>query len=160
MAVRRVAPPSAGGQELPAEDLREEVFRDRCSAEVREQIEDFLPGFVELYLLFSADIQESAQLYYSQLKLLVVPDSPLHFRLRDAFEGLGYSAARGAQLKSVTVNCVMDLGDGRYAVDLNYLSMVTGHSSALGPMEDELHLLLILVLTEDGRLLAEALYYL
>ena len=148
------------GRELPAEDLREERFRDRCPAEVREKIEAFLPDFVELYLRFSADIKESARYYYNQLVPLVRVDSPLALRMKAAFEGLGYSAARAVELESVTVNCVTDLGGGRYAVDLNYLSMVTGHSSAFAPVEDELHILLIVTVTEDGQVLAEGLYYL
>lgn len=148
------------GQEIPAEDLSESLFLDRCPEEIREQIEAFLPDFCELFLLFSADIHDSANYYYQQLKPLVLPDSLLAGRLKDAFEGLGYSAARKAELDSVRVNSITDLGDGRYAVDLNYLSYVTGHSSSFDPVEDDLHLLLILTLAEDGRLLAEAMYYL
>lgn len=148
------------GEEIWAEDLSEDLFLDRCPEEIRGQIEAFLPDFVNLFVLFSADIRDSAGYYYGQLKPMVLPDSPLYQRLHDAFEGLGYSAARKAELKSVTVHCVTELGDGRYAVNFNYLTDVTGHSSSFDPVEDDLHMLLILVRTEDGRFLAEALYYL
>lgn len=148
------------GQELSLEELSEAVFLDRCPEDVREQIEAFLPEFCRLFLLFSADIRESASYYYAQLRPMVLPGSLLDTRLKDAFEGLGYSAARKAEFDSVTLHSVTDLGDGRYAVDLNYLSYVTGHSSSFDPVEDDLHMLLILVQNEKGELLAEALYYL
>ena len=148
------------GEQLRAEDLNEGLFLDRCPEEIRGQIEEFLPDFVNLYVLFSADIRDSAGYYYGQLKPMVLPDSPLYGRLHDAFEGLGYSAARKAELKSVTIHRVTALGGGRYAVDFNYLTDVTGHSSSFDPVEDDLHMLLILMRTEDGQFLAEALYYL
>jgi hypothetical protein len=148
------------GKELPADAVREEVFLDQCPEEAREKIEAYLPDFVELYVRFSADIKDSARVYYNRLVPIVKPDSPLALRMKAAFEGLGYSAARAVELESVTVNSITDLGGGRYAVDLNYLTMVTGHSSAFAPVEDELRLLLILSETEDGQILAEALYYL
>jgi len=149
------------GRELPIEDLREEVFLDRCPVDVREQIEAFLPGFLDLYVHFSADINSSAYYYYSMLAPLVLqPDSPLFQRMRAAFEGFGYSGARGAELQSVTLHYVTELGSGRYAANLNYVTLITGHSSAYPPVEDDLHILLILRQTEDGRILAEALYFL
>ena len=149
------------GQELPLEQLREEVFLDRCPEELRAQIEEFLPGFLDLYVRFSADIKDSAYYYYSRLSPMVVqPDSPLFLRMRAAFEGFGYSGARGAELQSVTLHYVADLGGGRYAANLSYVTLITGYSGAYPPMEDELRILLILRHTEDGQLLAEALYFL
>lgn len=149
------------GRELPLEDLREEVFLDRCPSDVRAQIEAFLPGFLDLYVHFSADINSSAYYYHSMLAPLVLqPDSPLFLRMRAAFEGFGYSGARGAELQSVTLHYVTELGGGRYAANLNYVTLITGHSSAYPPVEDDLHILLILRQTEDGRILAEALYFL
>ena len=149
------------GQELPLEQLREEVFLDRCPADVRAQIEAFLPGFLDLYVHFSADIRNSAYYYYSLLSPMVLqPDSPLFQRMRAAFEGFGYSGARGAELQSVTLNYVTDLGGGRYAANLNYVTLITGHSGAYPPVEDELRILLILRQTEGGQFLAEALYFL
>ena len=149
------------GKELSPEDLREEVFLDRCPQDVRAQIEEFLPGFLDLYIHFSADIKDSAYYYYSRLSPMVVqPESPLFLRMRAAFEGFGYSGARGAELQSVTLHHVTDLGGGRYAANLNYVTLITGHSSAFDPVEDELHILLILRQADDGQLLAEALYFL
>ncbi len=149
------------GRELSPEDLREEVFLDRCPGGVRAQIEDFLPGFLDLYVHFSADIRDSAYYYYSRLSPMVLqPDSPLFLRMRAAFEGFGFSGARGAELQSVTLHYVTDLGGGRYAANLNYVTLITGHSGAYPPVEDDLHILLILRQTDDGQLLAEALYFL
>ena len=142
------------------EELREEVFLDRCPQDVREQIEAFLPGFLDLYVHFSADIRDSASYYYSRLSPLVLPDSPLYSRMRAAFEGFGYSGARGAELQDVTLHYAADLGGGRYAANLSYVTLITGHSGAYPPVEDELRILLILRQTETGQLLAEALYFL
>ena len=66
------------GEQLRAEDLNEGLFLDRCPEEIRGQIEEFLPDFVNLYVLFSADIRDSAGYYYGQLKPMVLPDSPLY----------------------------------------------------------------------------------
>lgn len=149
------------GRELSADELREEVFLDRCPEDVKAQIEAFLPGFVDLYVHFSADIRDSAYYYYSRLSPLVLqPDSPLFLRMRAAFEGFGYSGARGAEVQSVTLHYVTELGGGRYAANLSYVTLITGHSSSFDPVEDELRILLILRQTEDGQLLAEALYFL
>ncbi len=146
----------AQGKELSPEELNEDAFLDRCSQEIREKAEEFVPKFIDLYVLYSADIKESYQYYYFQLRPLVQPDSQLYVRLRMAFEGLGYTATKSVSLDSVEINRLTDLGQDRYLADVSYATTVTGSEGPI-PMED--HVLLVLV-DNDGTLLADALYYL
>lgn len=143
------------GRELSAEQLNEEVFLDRCPREIRARVEEYVPQFVNLYVLFSADIDNSAILYYGMLRPLVVPDSQLATRMHQAFEGFGYSATNAAVLQSTTINRITDLGENRYLVDVSYTTEVTGQD---GPVmvNDRIQLVLFDL---DGNLLADALYY-
>ena len=144
------------GKELAAEDLNEETFLDRCSPEIREKAEEFIPKFIDLYVLYSADIEDSYRFYFYQLRPLVQPDSPLYTRLRMAFEGLGYTATKDVSLDGVEINRITDLGKDRYLVDVSYATTVTGSEGPI-PMQD--HILLVLI-DNDGTLLADSLYYL
>lgn len=144
------------GKELGQEDLNEEAFLDRCSPEIREKAEEFIPKFIDLYVLYSADIEDSYRFYFYQLRPLVQPNSPLYTRLRMAFEGLGYTATKDVRLDRVDINRITDLGKGRYLVDVSYATTVTGSEGPI-PMED--HVLLVLI-DNDGTLLADSLYYL
>ena len=150
----RVSDPE--GRQLAPEDLNEEVFLDRCSPEIREKAEEFIPKFIDLYVLYSADISESYQFYFYQLRPLVQPNSQLYTRLRMAFEGLGYTATKSVSLDAVDINRITDLGRDRYLVDVSYATTVTGSEGPI-PMQD--HVLLVLI-DNDGTLLADALYYL
>ena len=144
------------GKELGQEDLNEEAFLDRCSPEIREKAEEFIPKFIDLYVLYSADIEDSYRFYFYQLRPLVQPNSPLYTRLRMAFEGLGYTATKDVSLDRVDINRITDLGKDRYLVDVSYATTVTGSEGPI-PMED--HVLLVLI-DNDGTLLADSLYYL
>lgn len=143
------------GQEVPAERLTEEAYLDNCPAEVRERVEAFVPEFVELYVLFSADIQDSANYYYRLLTPLVRPGSQLAERMKLAFEGFGYSATKAAELETVVINRITDLGSGRYLADISYTTQVKGRQGTV-PVDD--HILLVLC-SVNGQLLADALYY-
>lgn len=143
------------GREVPAEQLTEEAFLDSCPEEVRQQVDAFVPDFLHLYVLFSADIKDSARFYYNQLNPMVQPGSQLAQRMKLAFEGFGYSATKDVSLETVTINRVTDLGAGLYLADISYTTLVTGHQGAV-PVND--HILLVLR-TVNGKLLADALYY-
>ena len=147
------------GEELALEQLTEEVFLDRCPEEVSAKIEEFLPVFLDLYSHFSADIQNSARMYYNQLIPMVVPNSELHSRMDQAFEGFGYSATRDDELLGVETDRIVVLGNGRYAVELRYTEEITGSDREVGPVQRENHIFLVLLLSGE-ELLAEALYYL
>ena len=149
----RVSDPE--GHVIPPEELNEEAFLDRCSPEIREKAEEFVPRFIELYVLYSADISESYQFYFYQLRPLVQPNSQLYTRLRMAFEGLGYTATKSVSLDAVEINRITDLGQDRYLVDVSYATTVTGSGGPI-PMQD--HVLLVLM-DNDGTLLADALYF-
>ena len=143
------------GREVPAEQLTEEAFLDSCPDAVRQQVDDFVPQFLELYVRFSADIKDSARYYYNQLTPLVQPGSQLAQRMKLAFEGFGYSATKAVELESVTINRITDLGAGLYLADISYTTQVTGHQGAV-PVNDRI---LLVLRTVNGKLLADALYY-
>ncbi len=144
------------GHVLSPEELNEEAFLNRCSPEIREKAEEFIPKFIDLYVLYSADISESYQFYFYQLRPLVQPNSQLYTRLRMAFEGLGYTATKSVSLDAVDINRITDLGQDRYLADVSYATTVTGSGGPI-PMQD--HVLLVLI-DNDGTLLADALYFL
>ena len=143
------------GREVPAEQLTEEAFLDDCPDEMRQQVNDFVPEFLHLYVLFSADIRDSARYYYNLLTPMVQPGSQLAERMKLAFEGFGYSATKDVSLESVTINRITDLGGGLYLADISYTTQVTGHQGAV-PVNDRI---LLVLRTVNGQLLADALYY-
>lgn len=143
------------GTELAPEELTEAAFLDRCAPEIQERADAFVPEFIPLYVLFSADIRNSFHYYYNQLTPMVVPGSQLAIRMRQAFEGFGYSGTRSAELLSTKINRVTDLGEGRYLVDVSYSTQIRGQGDTY--VVDD-HVLLVLI-DFDGTLLADALYY-
>ncbi len=145
------------GHEVSADQLSEEAFLDRCPEEIREKAEAFVPEFIELYVYFSSDLNSSAHYYFDQLRPYILQDSELFVRLRQAFEGLGYNLQiRTVSLESVELNRIIPLEKDRYLVDLNYITVIGTRGN--DPVETNDHVLLVLV-DEDGKLLADALYF-
>lgn len=145
------------GRPVGEKELNEAAFLDRCPEEIREQTEAFVPEFIELYVYFSSDLNGSAHYYFDQLRPYILQDSELFVRLRQAFEGMGYNLKlRAVSLESVELLRVIPLGQGRYLADARYSTLITSRGS--DPVETDDHVLLVLV-EEDGKLLADALYF-
>ena len=70
---------------------------------------------------------------------------------------MGYNLKlRAVSLESVELLRVIPLGQGRYLADARYSTLITSRGS--DPVETDDHVLLVLV-EEDGKLLADALYF-
>lgn len=146
---------SEAGRELPPEELNEDAYLDRCSDEVRQRVRDFVPDFVELYVRYSANIDDSYLYYFFRLRALVRPESPLNSRLEQSLDGIGFSHTRRLTLKSVDLDRVTDLGQGRYLAELHYVTDIT-YRMGKATTEEQVQLVLMDV---DGTLLADALYF-
>ncbi len=145
------------GKEVGEDQLNEEAFLDRCPEELREKAEQFVPEFIQLYVYFSSDINHNAHYYFDQLRPYILKDSELFVRLRQAFEGLGYNLQiRGVSLESVELLRVIPLGQNRCLADVRYSTLIEARGS--DPTETNDHVLLVLV-EEEGKLLADSMYY-
>ena len=91
--------------------------------------------------------------YYDLAKLIVL-GSDLDKRLKDALDGLQYAQSKGDQIDTITIHHFIDLGDGKYLVDLNYLVNTTGLA---GVVQTSNNLKLVITKTATG-LKTEALY--
>ena len=143
------------GQEVPLEELTQERFLDRCSPEDREAVEEFIPRFLTNYIFYSADVNGTAMRYYGALNALVVPQSQLEVRLRQAIGSFGWSNTKALEILSMEVRCVTDLGEGRFLVDVGYETRITGLQ---GPVEVQDQAQVVLVYY-NGSLRAEAIYH-
>ncbi len=144
------------GNEVSEEQLSESAFLDRCPAEVRERADAFTAEFIDLYVNFTADIDDDSNHYYfDQLRRRSVRDSQIYTRLRMAFEGFGWSATKSVNLKEVHIDHISVLGQNRYLTDVRYVTLVNGYG---GKAELNDHLQLVLI-DQNGKLLADALYY-
>lgn len=151
-ALRIVDP---NGAEHVREDLTEEAILDNCPAEARARVEQFLPEFIRLYVYYSADMDHSAMAYYNDLTHLVVPDSELWQVVTQAVGSFGYTNTRALTLSPIQIQGVTDLGQGRYLATLSYDLEITGLYRT-SSTHDTVQLVL---LEQDGKLLADALYY-
>ncbi len=143
------------GREQPLEILNEDFFLDNCEGEIRGEIEDFVPSFVELYAFYSADVNGTALHYYTRLFHLTVPDSPLRNAINGAIDSFGWSNTKALRIESIEINRITDLGQGRYLADVSYDSLVTGLKGEV-PTHDDVQIVLI---ETNGKLLADALFF-
>ncbi|MBR5094009.1 MAG: hypothetical protein IK095_02835 [Oscillospiraceae bacterium] len=149
----RVLDPS--GAAVPAEERTEERFLDNCDPTVRAQAEAFIPEFIELYVLYSADVDHNAMAYYGRVRQLAVPNSQLMQRIDQAVGSFGYTNTRALTIESIQILSVTDLGQGRYLANVGYDSQITGLYRTVTTHDD----VQIVLLDTGNGLLADALYY-
>lgn len=108
------------GKVVEPDDLREEYFTDNCTQSEKDTLKDFVDRYIELYVTYTSGANHASYVNYQNLKKLIVPDSELLYRVEQAIGGLGFASSRGDEIKGITVNRYMKLGDDRYLCDVTY----------------------------------------
>ena len=134
------------GRVLPEEEQSEAFYLDNCSPERREQMLAFAQSFVSGYVHFT-----SVKTDFNLLKSLVVPGSEIDRRLNQAVGENWWSGAGRCTLLEVRPNCCLDLGDGRYLLDLSYET----ETQELQELVHDIYNARFALLEQNGKLLAE-----
>lgn len=142
------------GNELSPELQHEEHYLDNCSAEDRASIEEYVERFLRPYILYSANIDQSREDYFTQILPLSLPGSSLRRRLQESSRGEWWSWVRSCELQESEITGCTDLGDGRFLVELRYTTRVVAISD---PVIESFKLRMVLDNT-TGKLLGSFLY--
>ncbi len=143
------------GRELEPEELDQEHFLFRCSAEDRAAVEAFIPDFMHDYIYYSADTNGGALHWYLGLKAQTVPYGQLSIRIDQALESFGYVKVRDVKILYIEVRDIADLGGGLLLADVHYKTVITALNGPV-EVEDQAQVVLRWV---NGKLLADALYH-
>lgn len=116
--------------EVP-EDIGALPISDRCTPEERERMEDFARRFLPLYIAFMSNSNHNAYDNYARVKPYLLPGSDLERRFYGAIEGQTWSHSYGDVLHDVVCNGVIDLGDGTFLIDMDYMVDTTGNAGTV-----------------------------
>lgn len=130
------------------EMLEDDRYLDNCSAEEKERLTAYAEAFVPAYVQYT-----SALVGLPTLSALIRNDSALYQRLRSVAAD-GFWRATYTNLLSTEVDRTVNLGNGRWMMDLHY---ETESESYSGLVALEYHLRFVLE-ESNGTLLAVALY--
>ena len=109
------------GKALSEAQLEEDKLTDNCSAEEKTELQEFTQAYIERYVTYLSGVNGAHWPNLYATLALTVPDSDLYSRLYQALGGQGHSTSLGDTLQTITLNHLMNLGEGRYLVDVTYL---------------------------------------
>ena len=124
-----------------------DTFVDNCSEYDVTALSSFTQEFIRRYVVFTGCANDARYDNYYKLAELIVLGSDFDTRLKDALDGLQYAQSKGDQIDTITIHHVVDLGGGRYMVDLNYLVNTTGLA---GVVQTSNNLKLVIMNTAKG----------
>lgn len=136
------------------EPYDEQSFLDNCSTEEREELRDFVERFLQVYLPYAGDLNQSGRSFWPELREMVVLDSDFEYRLELARRDFGYGNTRDIRLLATDYFLFANLHDGHYVVDLCYRTETT---ALRDPVEEDNHTRLLIRLEED-TLFVEGMY--
>lgn len=139
------------GQPVPEEQQTEYFYLDTCGAADRTRVKDFVKRYLEAYLPYADDLNHAGMAYFGEIYQLIIHGGELEKRIWQAQDGFEYGNVQKLEILSTDVNCITDLGGGRYFVDFSYRIMTYGLDE---PTEEEYRMRLLLK-EEDGNLYAE-----
>lgn len=142
------------GNTVDASQLVEEYYTDNCSDAEKAALDEFLDAYIKAYMTYTSGANHLNWINYKSVTAMVVPDSELKFRIEQAIGGLGFASSHGDELKSITVNRYMNIGEGRYLCDVTYEVATIGQD---GLHEYPNNTKILIVTAADGGFLAEAM---
>lgn len=131
-----------------------DAFADNCTDAEIHALSDFVDDFIHRYVVFTGCANDARFQNYNNLAELVVIGSDLDSRLKNALDGLQFAQSRGDKIAGITVYHYVNIGGGKYLVDLNYLVDTTGLA---GVVQTSNNLKLVITETDHG-LKTEALF--
>lgn len=124
-----------------------DAFVDNCTDVEVAELKEFTEEFIRRYVIFTGCANDARFDNYANLVKLIVIDSDLDSRLKNALDGLQFAQSRGDKIAGITINHFVNIGNGKYLVDLNYLVDTTGLA---GVVQTSNNLKLIITTTENG----------
>ena len=112
-----------------------------------ERVSSLCRDFLYRYVAFTSGTGGSISYNYVQVIKYLIPEGELAKRLATAIDGLQYAQSWGDNIKEITINRLIDLGDYRYLCDVTYI--VETYAKA-GLLSTENNLKLILTDSEYG----------
>jgi len=134
-------------------DAGSEVFLDNCSPEEREAVDQAARAFVQTYVDYVSCTGSDPATTLQWLRKLMVPDSALAKRMRDALAGLHWVSDRHATVSGMEVGLISRLGEDLYFCNVTY---TVNTRDITGQVQVESRVKLLLRQT-GGKLLAEAM---
>ena len=145
---------TAGGREIPEENLNEAYYLSNCSSTVREQLESFALDYLNAYLPYAGDLRRGGIGFWADLRDKIVRGGELEDRLFSVRNNFGFGNTRSIQIVDHTLNLCVDFKDGHYLVDILYRTETEGLH---GPVQEDNRVRLLLW-EENEKLLTEAMY--
>lgn len=136
-----------------APDAGSDVFLDNCSPEEREAVEGAARAFVQTYVDYVSCTGSDPATTLQWLRKLMVPDSALAKRMRDALAGLHWVSDRHATVSGMEVGLVSQVGEDLYFCEVAY---TVNTRDITGQVQVESRVKLLLRQT-GGKLLTEAM---
>ena len=131
-----------------------EQFLDNCTPDEKEALQAVGKGFIEAYVHFTSRTGGDLYANLNVLRKYMVPGGTLEKRMEDSLRGFSWITDRNVNIRSVTVNRCISIGEGRYICDV---SCVYDTRNINGNAQEQLDLKVILINTKNG-LRAEAMY--
>lgn len=136
-----------------APDAGSEVFLDNCSPEEKGVVEGAARAFVQTYVDYVSCTGSDPATTLQWLKKLMVPDSALAKRMRDALAGLHWVSDRHATVSGMEAGLISRVGEDLYFCEVAY---TVNTRDITGQVQVENRVKLLLRQT-NGKLLAEAM---
>lgn len=136
-----------------APDAGNEVFLDNCAPEEKEAVEEAARAFVQTYVDYVSCTGSDPATTLQWLKKLMVPDSALAKRMRDALAGLHWVSDRHATVSGMEAGLISRVGEDLYFCEVAY---TVNTRDITGQVQVENRVKLLLRQT-NGKLLAEAM---
>lgn len=124
-----------------------DAFVDNCTEAEIKELREFTEEFIRRYVIFTGCANDARFDNYANLVKLIVVGSDLDDRLKNALDGLQFAQSRGDKIAAITIHHFVNIGNGKYLVDLNYLVDTTGLA---GVVQTSNNLKLIITETENG----------
>ena len=118
----------ASGQALDPANVSETFYTDNCTAEEKAAITAFTEDYINRYVQYLSSTILWGGSGYGWLAELVVPESDLNSRLLQAMPGLYYASSKSDEIQSITINEMMNVGNGCYVCDVTYLVETLGQA--------------------------------
>lgn len=131
----------------PEEATNVAFILDNCSGAEIETLDSIASGFLDAYVRFSANEDETTTENYENVLSYIAPDSALAQRIEDALAGLKWVKNRDTEIISTTTHYRTRLAGGYYLYDLTYVVRVTHQGTSVTTTEN---VRLILCQTVDG----------
>ena len=135
------------GQPVDEADLNEKFFTDNCTAEEKERVTAFMNEYITRYVQYLSGVQYDALLGYYRTAELVLQGSDLQSRLYQAIGGQGFASSRSDEIQSITINEIMNVGNGAYVCDVTYLVETLGQADYVTTTNNSR---VVMVETEQG----------